>query len=130
LLRALTLILLLSGIAQTACAGMITIGAPDIQKFGFADAVAAMSPLPDNNPDSDPGSPSVALIQPAMAETQSTAGGTSVASSGASSSSAHILATDFELRQAPPGEFLTTSDWVFIPPRFLHGIFRPPRQGS
>jgi hypothetical protein len=103
-----------------------------------AGSLAASQPAPESKPAPEPEpepepQPQQQLLSPAAANTQGPTGGTmsstSVTSSSSSSSSIPPadLCTTPDLLLATSGELLTASDWLFIPPRFLDGIFRPPR---
>lgn len=48
-------------------------------------------------------------------------------SGGASTPAAATGADEYAIPSVD-GSYLQVSDWLFIPPRFLDGVFRPPRQ--
>jgi len=97
--------------------------------------MALPDPAPETEPQAEqPAPPQPLLAGPALLPSQTMTGGsmsnTSVTSAGGSSSTippADLQITP-QLLLATSGELLANSDWLFIPPRFLDGVFRPPRR--
>jgi outer membrane biosynthesis protein TonB len=150
-LRALTLGTLLCGAAQSASAAPVTAFQVELTRHGgdfeaacravekqFAEmgqieALAEPPPKPEPEPETQPEPQPTKIVAPAVAQLPAPTGGTmsstSVTSTGGSSPSIPpaTLADTPDLLLATSGERLAASDWLFIPPRFLDGIFRPPR---
>lgn len=141
-LRALTFVILLSGCIQRTSAAPVSILQVELARHGgdLAKALQAVEshfasveaedaePDPETKPEPQP----TKLVAPAVAQLPAPTGGTmtstSVTSGGTSPSIPPATLSDtVELLLNLSGEPLTTSDWVFMPPRFLDGVFRPPR---
>jgi len=142
-LQALILSTLLLGIAQSASAAPVTVYQVELARHGD-DIQAALQAVEshfasleaeDDDPDTEakPEPQRTKIVAPAVAQLPTPTGGTmtspSVTSSGGSSTSLPpaTLADSPDLLLALSAESLETSDWLFIPPRFLDGVFRPPR---
>jgi hypothetical protein len=142
-LRALTLCTLLLGSAAGASAAPISLLDYELSQCG-GDMQAARESLnqklaaveqsgPQSRPAPEPRPEPQRKSDRAVAGTPALIGGTtsstSTTTSGGSASGPPPadLQTSPEVLLAASGESLVTSDWLYIPPRFLDGIFRPPR---
>lgn len=143
-LRALTFAALFFGFAQGVSAAPVTVFEVELFRHDgdflaasravekhFAEAeerLAAAEPAPEPRPEPHP----TKIVAPADAQlptpTDGTMTSTSVTSGGFSPSIPPATIADTpDLLLALSPESIETSDWLFIPPRFLDGIFRPPR---